>query len=138
MFSRKKVWRLSVLALALAALAPVTAMGSGAGGFGGGGRTLPAVQGYLPHPPRVRQPLEGGPRVESPPYFSTAPAAHSDNDPHWSANVRANTDATTYAQQEPSIGVNPLNPLNVVVANKDERSAPSPGTATKEVWIETT
>ncbi|MDQ6746943.1 MAG: glycoside hydrolase, partial [Candidatus Dormibacteraeota bacterium] len=60
------------------------------------------------------------------------------NDPHWSApNARANTDNTPYAQQEPSIAVNPLNHLNVVAAQKDERSAPSAGTATKEVWIDT-
>ena len=44
---------------------------------------------------------------------------------------------TTYAQQEPSIAVNPQNHLNVVAAQKDERSAPGPGTDTKEVWIET-
>ncbi|MFL5733991.1 MAG: dockerin type I domain-containing protein, partial [Chloroflexia bacterium] len=37
-------------------------------------------------------------------------------------------------QQEPSIAVNPLNPLNIVASAKDERSAPAPNTATKEVW----
>ena len=50
---------------------------------------------------------------------------------------RSPTDSTTFAQQEPSIALNPLNHLNVVAASKDERSAPGPGTETKEVWIET-
>src|SRR4051794_11382246 len=68
--------------------------------------------------------------------YATSPAARVTNDPHWRANVRANTDTTTYAQQEPAMAVNPLNPLNVVVANKDERNAPSPGTETKQVYIE--
>ena len=30
--------------------------------------------------------------------------------------------------------MNPLNPLNIVASAKDERSAPGPNTATKEVW----
>jgi hypothetical protein len=88
-------------------------------------------------PPRQAQPLENGPAVAPAPRLVLPPSAPSSLDPHWRANVRANTDSTTFAQQEPSIGVNPLNPLNVVVANKDERSAPGPNTATKEVWIET-
>jgi hypothetical protein len=59
-------------------------------------------------------------------------------DPNWrTPNVRANTDSTTYAQQEPAIAVNPLNHLNVVVAQKDERSAPGLNTETKEVWMDT-
>ena len=87
--------------------------------------------------PRHAQPLENGPAVAAPPRLVLPPSAPAAQDPHWRANVRANTDATTFAQQEPSIGVNPLNPLNVVVANKDERSAPGPNTQTKEVWIET-
>ena len=46
-------------------------------------------------------------------------------DPIFGPNYRANTDTQTpnLAQQEPSIGVNPTNPLNVVVAAKDEREA---------------
>src|SRR5262245_17943768 len=83
------------------------------------------------HPPRPggkEQPLEGGPAVKPGPFLTGPPSAHVAIDPHWRANVRANTDTTgtQYAQQEPAIAVNPLNPLNVVVAQKDERSAPAP------------
>jgi len=55
--------------------------------------------------------------------------------PSFGANVRANTDPQTpnRAQQEPSIAVNPTNPLNVVAAAKDERG----GVNTKQVWIYT-
>ena len=91
----------------------------------------PAPAAEPPGPGQPAQPLENGPATAPAPLHTTAPAARVANDPHWSApNVRANTDPTTYAQQEPSVAVNPLNPLNVVVAQKDERSAPSPGTAT--------
>lgn len=48
-------------------------------------------------------------------------------------NYRANTDTTNLAQQEPSIAVNPTNPLDIVVAAKDERA----GVNTKHVWIYT-
>src|SRR5689334_2666997 len=37
--------------------------------------------------------------------------------PTWSANVRANTDATGNGQHEPSMAVSPANPNVVVVAN---------------------
>src|SRR4051794_24798792 len=48
------------------------------------------------------------------PHFVTAPSARIENDPHWrSPNVRANTDSTTFAQQEPSIAINPNNHLNI-------------------------
>jgi hypothetical protein len=71
----------------------------------------------------------------APPGYTTAPAPRQPlTDPIWAPNTRANTDATTYAQQEPSIAVNPTNPLNIVASAKDERSAPGPNTATKEVW----
>src|SRR6476646_10538216 len=56
--------------------------------------------------------------------------------PNWGANYRANTDPqtpTNLAQQEPSIAVNPTNPLNVVVMAKDERG----GSNTKQTWIYT-
>src|SRR3954451_17133397 len=55
--------------------------------------------------------------------------------PNWGDNIRANTDTQSpnLAQQEPSIAVNPLNPLNVVAAAKDERA----GSNTKQVWIYT-
>src|SRR2546423_1412693 len=79
------------------------------------------------------QPLENGPAVRPAPPFTTTPSDLFVIDPHWrSPNIRANTDSTTFAQQEPSIGVNPNNHLNVVVAQKDERGAPGPGTDTKE------
>src|SRR5450759_975255 len=44
--------------------------------------------------------------------------------PNFGANVRANTDTQSpnRAQQEPSIAVNPTNPLDVVAAAKDERA----------------
>src|SRR4051812_8310699 len=103
----------------------------------GGGSALaafpqPAPAAIPPGPGQPAQPLENGPATAPAPPFTTAPPARVLNDPHWrSPNVRANTDATTFAQQEPSIAVNPLNPLNVVAAQKDERSAPGPGTETK-------
>src|SRR5205823_9772269 len=56
------------------------------------------------------------------PRYTTAPSPFEPlANPIFSPNVRANTDATTYAQQEPSIAVNPTNPLNVVASAKDER-----------------
>ncbi|PZS02796.1 MAG: hypothetical protein DLM69_03680, partial [Candidatus Chloroheliales bacterium] len=84
-------------------------------------------------------PLEGSTQQVKPaPYYATAPSKRVATDPHWTApNVRVNNDTTTYAQQEPAVAVNPLNHLNVVAAQKDERRAPSQNTATKEVWIET-
>jgi hypothetical protein len=57
-------------------------------------------------------------------------------DPIFGPNVRANTDTQgppNLAQQEPSIAVNPTNPLNVVAMAKDERG----GTNTKQTWIYT-
>ena len=55
--------------------------------------------------------------------------------PIFGDNYRANTDTQSpnRAQQEPSIAVNPTNPLNVVAAAKDERA----GTNTKQIWIYT-
>src|SRR5437588_2536718 len=55
--------------------------------------------------------------------------------PNFGDNYRANTDTQSpnLAQQEPSISINPTNPLNVVVAAKDERA----GSNTKQVWIYT-
>src|SRR5205085_810109 len=48
------------------------------------------------------QPLENGPAVRSAPPFTAAPSGPFVIDPHWrSPNVKANTDATTFAQQEP-------------------------------------
>src|SRR5215212_5058438 len=78
-------------------------------------------------------------RPGAPPY-TTAPSPYDPlpfnplANPTFLANTRANTDATTFAQQEPSIAVNPLNSLNIVSSAKDERSAPGPNTSTKEVW----
>jgi len=51
--------------------------------------------------------------------------------PAWSANVRANTDNSGFAQHEPSLAVNPTNPDVVVIANKDYREG-----NIKRVWIE--
>ncbi len=96
----------------------------------------PAAQPVKPG--RTAVPLEHGTPVPPAPYLSGPPSAHVANDAHWrSPNVKANTDNSPYAQQEPAIAVNPLNPLNVVAAQKDERSAPGPNTETKEVWIDT-
>src|SRR4051794_3458343 len=53
------------------------------------------------------------------------------NLPTWSANVRANTDATPNGQHEPSLAVSPVNPNVIVVANKDYRDL-----NIKRVWIE--
>ncbi len=69
------------------------------------------------------------------PAYTTAPSPLQPlSNPVFGPNTRANNDSTTYAQQEPSIAVNPLNPLNIVASAKDERSASGPNTATKEVW----
>ncbi len=53
--------------------------------------------------------------------------------PNFGDNHRANTDpqSPNLAQQEPSISINPTNPLNVVASAKDERG----GTNTKQTWI---
>jgi len=55
--------------------------------------------------------------------------------PNFGPNYRANTDpqSPNLAQQEPSIAVNPLNPLDIVVMAKDERA----GENTKQDWIYT-
>src|SRR4051812_45711176 len=56
--------------------------------------------------------------------------------PNWGTNYRANTDTQgppNLAQQEPSIAVNPSNPLNVVAMAKDERG----GSNSKQCWIYT-
>jgi hypothetical protein len=55
--------------------------------------------------------------------------------PNFGTNYRANTDTQSpnLAQQEPSIAVNPTNPLNVVASAKDERG----GSNTKQTWIYT-
>src|SRR5436190_1427983 len=135
MISRRNVWRFVALALALSALVPVAVFG-GAGS--GAAQTFAAPPAHVPVPWQFAQPLENGPAVKPAPRYTAPPSARTTNDPHWRApNVRANTDTTTYAQQEPAIAVNPLNHLNVVAGSKDERRAPSPGTDTKEVWIET-
>src|SRR5438876_928219 len=135
MISRRNVWRFVALALALSALVPVAALG---GTGSGAARSFAAVPAHVPVPWEFAQPLENGSAVKPPPRYTTSPSARSDNDPHWrSPNVRANTDTTLFAQQEPVIAVNPLNHLNVVAGSKDERRAPGPGTATKEVWMET-
>jgi hypothetical protein len=77
----------------------------------------------------------GAPVLPAPPRYTTAPAPYVPlTDTIFAPNTRANIDSTTYAQQEPSIAVNPTNPLNIVASAKDERRASSPGTATKEVW----
>ena len=75
------------------------------------------------------------PEVIYPPITGPASAFSPLDVPNFGANYRANTDTQSpnFAQQEPSIGVNPLNPLNVVVAAKDERQ----GTNTKHVYIYT-
>ena len=119
-----------VLLLALAALGAGSALAA---------RRDPAGPAAVAAPPLIQQPLRqegrGAPAVPPPPLYTTAPSPFRPlTDPAFDPNHRANTDATTYAQQEPSIAVNPLNPLNVIASAKDERSAPAPNTATKEVW----
>ena len=99
----------------------------------------PAAPAHPPGPATKSGPLENGPAVPPAPFLTGPPSAQVLNDPHWRANVRANTDTTgtQFAQQEPAIGINPLNHNNIVAAQKDERRAPGPNTATKEVWIDT-
>jgi hypothetical protein len=90
-----------------------------------------AQPGQAPPPRR-----ESAPAFEGPAPITGPASAFSPLDvPNFGPNYRANTDplSPNYAQQEPSIGVNPLNPLNVVVAAKDERE----GTNTKHVYIYT-
>src|SRR5690349_2497046 len=60
-----------------------------------------------------RQPLENGPAVSPGSPVTSAPSLPELLDPHWSPNVRANNDTTTYAQQEPSVAINPQNHLNI-------------------------
>ncbi len=85
----------------------------------GAGAVGAAAQAQPPAPQAViAKPAAAGPQVN----------------PVFLPNHRANTDSTTYAQQEPSIAVNPTNPLNIIASGKDERSAPAPGTSTKQVW----
>src|SRR5437868_14651040 len=109
--------------LAIATVTTITTLGGpGSTANAGFSAAMPA------HTPGPAQPLENGPAVKPPPLYTTPPSDRVENDPHWrSPNVRANTDSTTFAQQEPSIALNPLNHLNVVAAAKDERSAPGPG-----------
>src|SRR5690349_5665312 len=58
----------------------------------------------LGHPTFTKgQPLENGPAIRPAPPFATAPSGPFAIDPHWRANVKANTDSTSFAQQEPSI-----------------------------------
>jgi hypothetical protein len=88
-----------------------------------------ANQALLPR--RESAPIVQGPPPRTGPASPLAPL----DPPNFGANHRANTDTQSpnLAQQEPGIAVNPKNPLNVVVAAKDERS----GTNTKHVWIYT-
>src|SRR3954454_17717877 len=45
-----------------------------------------------PRPGGNAQPLEGGPAAKPGPYLTGPPSAQVALDPHWRANVRANTD----------------------------------------------
>jgi hypothetical protein len=83
----------------------------------------------------VRAPNGQAPRTGPASLFQPLGAAPY-ADPIFGPNVRANTDTQgppNLAQQEPSIAVNPTNPLNVVAMAKDERG----GTNTKQTWIYT-
>src|SRR3954471_1913737 len=82
----------------------------------------------------LRREWPGGAELPPPPLVTTAPSKlQPQSDPVFSfPNTRANTDATTYAQQEPSLAVNPTNPLNIISSAKDERRAPTPNTNTKQ------
>src|SRR5438132_8971191 len=64
------------------------------------------------------------PSVGSPPRTGPASPFNPLVIPSFGVNVRANTDTQSpnLAQQEPSISINPTNPLNVVAMAKDERS----------------
>jgi hypothetical protein len=133
----RNLWRFAGTLLLLTTLvASLVSAWSAAGGSADASVPTGTVhQSTVPH--QKGQPLEGGPARPDIPHLTTPPSLPEVLDPHWAANVRANTDNTPYAQQEPAVAVNPLNHLNVVVAQKDERSAPQPNTATKEVWIDT-
>jgi len=133
----RNLWRFAGTLLLLTTLVASLAY---AWSVAGGSADASVPTGTVHQPPlpgQLRQPLENGPAVPPPPHLTTNPSLPEALDPHWAANVRANTDTTTYAQQEPAVAVNPLNHLNVVAAQKDERSAPQPNTSTKEVWIDT-
>src|SRR5205823_7025174 len=88
-------------------------------------------------PPGQVIPPESGPPSHGPaPRTGPASPFNPLELPNWGANYRANTDPqspTNLAQQEPSIAVNPTNPLNVVAMAKDERG----GSNTKQDWIYT-
>ncbi len=135
--TKRHEWNWKVWVLALLALLPVTVLG-GTGASTVNANSYLSVPGAQAVTRHSAQPLENGPAVKPAPPYKTAPSDQVTNDPHWrSPNVRANTDTTTYAQQEPAIAINPNNHLNIVAAQKDERRAPSAGSDTKEVWIDT-
>jgi hypothetical protein len=119
---------LASLVSALGAIAPVEVDGQGEA----------AAQTAQQSQARERReslvPVQPGPPLKTGP-ASTFQALEPQIDPVFGPNYRANTDTQTpnFAQQEPSIAVNPTNPLNVVVAAKDERE----GTNTKHVYIYT-
>ncbi len=102
---------------------------------------LAAPAGPAPGPPGASAAVPPVRRESLPPVNGpaprTGPAAAFEPliIPSFGPNVRANTDPQTpnLAQQEPSIAVNPTNPLNVVAAAKDERG----GVNTKQIWIYT-
>ena len=90
----------------------------------------PGPPGASPALPPVRRellPPVNGPAPRTGPAAAFEPLII----PSFGPNVRANTDPQTpnLAQQEPSIAVNPTNPLNVVAAAKDERG----GVNTKQI-----
>lgn len=136
------LWRWSAVAAVLATF--IFGVLGTAGRLDGGKAAHTAVPGMGAATPGGQAAQEGipgkleGNRAQvrpTPPLYTTAPSPLRPLDSAiFGPNMRANTDATTYAQQEPSIAVNPTNPLNIIASAKDERSAPGPATGTKEVW----
>src|SRR5438105_3863556 len=95
----RKSWRPLLLGVVPVVLLVVMAVAASSGAANA--NLAAAVPARPPVPGSGGQPLEGGPPVPPAPYYTAPPSAHVLNDPHWrSPNVRANTDATTFAQQE--------------------------------------
>jgi hypothetical protein len=128
-------WAVAVIMLLFSLAALIVVAGPSAPVVGAsaptGGEVAAVRFQQVSSPRRESAPYEPGP----PPRTGPASVFRALIDPVWGNNVRANTDTQSpnRAQQEPSIAINPLNPLNVVAAAKDERA----GVNTKQIWIYT-
>src|SRR6476660_2140549 len=87
------VFRLAAAVLLLAGALGVALASAGATAQASNPATIPS---HPPVPVGKAQPLENGPATIVAPWFTTAPSSPVAIDPHWRANVKANTDSTTF------------------------------------------